>query len=148
MKASQRDHRVYLHDILTAIQRIHEHTPNGEDDFVHSGVVQDAVLRQISIIGEATSKLPVALRAARPDLPWKQVIGMRNVVMARPKKLPTPPLLLDASEKGSKMPARLERRMTPASAPSRAPLFGNAGPAFVLIPLYSVTCTARRGFYI
>lgn len=81
MKASRRDHRVYLQDILIAIQRIRDYTPHGEDDFFHSGVVQDAIIRQVSIIGEAASKLPSTVKAMRPDVPWKQIIGMRNIVI-------------------------------------------------------------------
>lgn len=81
MKASRRDYRVYLQDILIAIQRIRDYTPNGEDDFFHSGMVQDAVIRQVSIIGEAAAKLPSTVRAMRPDVPWKQIIGMRNIVI-------------------------------------------------------------------
>ena len=43
-----------------------------------SRLVQDGVIRQFEIIGEATKNLSVALKARHPDIPWKDFAGMRD----------------------------------------------------------------------
>jgi uncharacterized protein with HEPN domain len=40
-----------------------------------------AVTRALEIIGEAARQIPLAVQAAYPDLPWQEMIGMRNVVI-------------------------------------------------------------------
>lgn len=81
MKLSKRDFRVYLEDILSAILRIEEYTTEGRTAFLDEHKTQDAVLRQFSIIGEAASKLSPALKSRNPEVPWEQIIGMRNVII-------------------------------------------------------------------
>ena len=81
MNASKRDSRVYLQDILDAIAKIEKYTAKGEKDFFSSGLVQDSVLYQLSIIGEASAKLPIAMRTTNENVPWKNIIGMRNVII-------------------------------------------------------------------
>lgn len=81
MMISKRDHRTYLQDILSAIERIQEYTAGGRDEFFGMVLIQDAVIRQLSIIGEATAKLPAALKATQPDIPWKHIVGMRNIIV-------------------------------------------------------------------
>jgi len=46
-----------------------------------SSMLQDAVIRQISIIGEAGTHLSTETRAKYPDIPWRKIIGMRNMLM-------------------------------------------------------------------
>lgn len=58
MNAKERDSRLYLHDILSACERIGEYTAKGKRDFYKNTLVQDAVIRQLSIIGEASLRLP------------------------------------------------------------------------------------------
>lgn len=81
MTPARRTRRVYLQDILSAIARIKEYTAKGKADFLAQDIVQDGVIRQLSIIGEAAAKLPVSMRAEHPEIPWKKVIGMRNVIV-------------------------------------------------------------------
>jgi uncharacterized protein with HEPN domain len=78
---AKRDSRVYLHDIATAIHRIARYTMKGENHFLLETMAQDAVMRQLSIIGEAASKLPKSLKDQYPNIPWKKIIGMRNVLI-------------------------------------------------------------------
>ena len=56
MTRAKRDLQVYLEDILTAIDRIEEYTIKGRRTFFADMLIQDAVIRQISIIGEAASR--------------------------------------------------------------------------------------------
>ena len=78
---AKRDPNVYLCDIRAAIRLIRRYTEAGEDRFLSDTMVQDAVIRQISVIGEAAAKLPRDLRDKRPNVPWKKVTGMRNILI-------------------------------------------------------------------
>jgi uncharacterized protein with HEPN domain len=81
MRSAKRDPRVFLDDILAAIARIEAYTVEGKAVFLRDGKTQDAVIRQLSVIGEAAAKLPTAVRAMQPDIPWKAVVGMRNILI-------------------------------------------------------------------
>lgn len=81
MKRAARSSRLYLQDIVRAIERIDEYAAIGEHEFFRTGLLQDGIIRQLSIIGEASSKLPTALRATEPHIPWKKIIGMRNILV-------------------------------------------------------------------
>jgi uncharacterized protein with HEPN domain len=81
MRRHARDPNVYLEDILAAIGRIEEYTKGGRKRFLASEMMQDAVIRQLSVVGEAASKLPKTLRARHPSIPWKEMVGMRNILI-------------------------------------------------------------------
>lgn len=53
-------------------------TVNGLDDFQKNEMVIDAVTRNYEIIGEATNQIPRSIKAKYPQLPWKQMYGLRN----------------------------------------------------------------------
>jgi uncharacterized protein with HEPN domain len=75
----QRDDSVYLHHIIDAITRIEAYT-RGKDrlTFLHETLIQDGVIRQIEIIGEAVKHISNPLREKFPDIPWQDVAGMRD----------------------------------------------------------------------
>jgi len=79
MKESDKDDAVYLEDILACIGKIKEFT-KGMDfgKFGKNLLVQDAVLRNIEVMGEAASKLPESTRKKHPEVEWRKIIGMRN----------------------------------------------------------------------
>lgn len=81
MTRAKRDLRVHLGDILAAIERIDEYTMLGSQSFLVNGLVQDAVIRQLSVLGEAAAKLPITVRSRYPDIPWKSIIGMRKILI-------------------------------------------------------------------
>lgn len=70
--------RLYLEDIKGAIARISDYTSGGEDEFKGTDVLQDAVLRQLLVIGEAVQHLPEDLLERESGIPWERVVGMRN----------------------------------------------------------------------
>jgi uncharacterized protein with HEPN domain len=77
-----RDALVYIEDILESIARIEEYTHNlDEFQFQKSVQVQDAVIRRLEIMGEAVKNIPPAVRANHPDIPWKSIAGLRDVLI-------------------------------------------------------------------
>lgn len=74
-----KDDNVYLKHILDAILKIEEYTNKLlSQDFFKNTLVQDGVIRQIEIIGEATKNLSSDLRDKYQDIPWKDLAGMRD----------------------------------------------------------------------
>lgn len=77
-----RDLRVYIEDILDSIAKIESYTQTvTEERFYHDSQVQDAVLRRLEIIGEAAKHIPQGVRDRYPKIPWKQIAGMRDVLI-------------------------------------------------------------------
>uniref|UniRef100_UPI00404969CF HepT-like ribonuclease domain-containing protein n=1 Tax=Fulvivirga sp. TaxID=1931237 RepID=UPI00404969CF len=70
---------VYIAHITEAIDSIFEYTSGlNEQRFLKSKLVQDAVIRKLQIIGEATKKITEPLREEYDNIPWKQMAGMRD----------------------------------------------------------------------
>jgi len=70
---------VYLRHILDAISDTEEFVENvTQNEFFKNKEKQYAVLRALGIIGEATKNLSRELRAKHPEIPWRDVAGMRN----------------------------------------------------------------------
>ncbi len=70
---------VYLKHILNAIKRIEEYIKDKDYEFfITHGLLQDGVVRQLEIIGEASRRLSKDLIDKYPEVPWKDMIGMRN----------------------------------------------------------------------
>ncbi len=75
----KKDPRFYLGHILDAIEKINRYTEGmDEADFLENDLVEDAVVRNIEIIGEAVKNLPEDFKAKHGDLPWKDIAGMRD----------------------------------------------------------------------
>lgn len=74
--------RVYLEDILESIAKIEEYTTQGNfEQFEKNTEQQDAVIRRLEIIGEAVKNLPPEVKEKYPDIPWRQIAGMRDVLI-------------------------------------------------------------------
>ncbi|ASJ04562.1 HepT-like ribonuclease domain-containing protein [Thermococcus barossii] len=79
---SKRDPCLFLDDILEAIFRIEEYTEGYEfEDFIRDRKTVDAVLRNLEVIGEAARYVPEEIKEQHADVPWKRIIGLRNVVI-------------------------------------------------------------------
>ena len=76
-----KDDRLYLTHILEAVEKIQRYTADGRDVFFSDTRIQDAVLRNFEIIGEATKRLTPETREQQPDIPWKQIAGFRDVLI-------------------------------------------------------------------
>lgn len=78
----KRDIKVYIEDILESISRIEEYVKDlDEAEFYGNSEKQDAVLRRLEIIGEAVKNIPQDIRDKYPEIPWKQIAGMRDIVI-------------------------------------------------------------------
>ncbi len=75
----KRDELVYLRHVLDAIQRIEKYI-GGVDEEAFRGrtLIQDGVIRQLEIIGEAVEHLPAVVRDKYPDVPWQDIAGTRD----------------------------------------------------------------------
>jgi uncharacterized protein with HEPN domain len=79
---SKRKPDVYLQDILESIEYIQSFLDGvSEDEFYKNVEKQDAVLRRLEIIGEAVKHLPEEIREDHPDIPWRQIAGMRDIII-------------------------------------------------------------------
>lgn len=73
-----KDDRVYLEHIRDALARVVEYCSDGRDGFFRDRRTQDAVVRNLEIVGEAAKRISVATRDSSPDIPWKVIAGMRD----------------------------------------------------------------------
>lgn len=78
----RRNDAVYLKHLRDAIRQIETYT-SGIDEaaFSRNRLVQDAVIRQLMVIGEAAAQLSPAFRARHGDWPWREIKGMRNILV-------------------------------------------------------------------
>jgi uncharacterized protein with HEPN domain len=77
-----RDYKVYLEDILEAIEKITEYTAGlDRESFGRDGKTVDAVVRNLEIIGEATKGIPEELRLQNPGVDWRRVAGLRDLLI-------------------------------------------------------------------
>jgi len=74
-----KDDNVYLRHILDAMNLIEEYVAGFDyDSFAQARLVQDGVIRQIEIIGEATKNLSPTMQESHRDIPWEDIAGMQD----------------------------------------------------------------------
>jgi uncharacterized protein with HEPN domain len=72
---------IYLRHILESIRRIEENVAAGRNSFMASHALQDATLRNLQTMSEATQRLSEAAKGKHPEVPWAQIAAFRNVVV-------------------------------------------------------------------
>ncbi len=75
-----RDEKVYLRHIFDAIEKIRSYTESGKKEFFLNPMIQDAVVRNLEIIGEAAGNLSPEFRKRTGKIPWRRIMGMRNIL--------------------------------------------------------------------
>jgi uncharacterized protein with HEPN domain len=79
-----RDDQLYLQNILDAITAVETYVQGFDRErFDKNKLVQDGVIRQITIIGEATKLLSNELRDKHSQIPWRQIARMRDTLIHR-----------------------------------------------------------------
>lgn len=76
-----RDDRERLLDILDAIKQIDKYSSKGKAVFSSDELVQNWVASHLQVIGEASFALSQKFRARHPEIPWKQIIGLRHILV-------------------------------------------------------------------
>lgn len=78
----KKDPQVFIDHILECIELVEDYLNRKSiEDFMASTQLQDAVIRRIEIIGEATKNLPQDFKDRHPDIPWKEMAGMRDIIV-------------------------------------------------------------------
>lgn len=78
----KKDPKVFLKHILESIVSIEEYMGDlTEEDFLEDQQLQDAIVRRLEIIGEASNYIPKEFQLKHPEVPWSKIIGMRNTLI-------------------------------------------------------------------
>ena len=78
----KKDPRVFVEHIIDSILLIEEYAEGvSQAEFFKSRHLQDAIIRRLEIIGEAVKNLPMPFRSKYTDIPWKQIAGMRDILI-------------------------------------------------------------------
>jgi uncharacterized protein with HEPN domain len=76
-----RDPRVYLAHILECADRIERYLGQDREAFLRNTMVQDAVIRNFEVIGEAAKRIPEQFRSVHNEIPWRLMAGFRDVLI-------------------------------------------------------------------
>ena len=76
-----KDDNLYLIHILERIERIESYVLSGREEFLHSRLVQDAVIRNFEVIGEAAKRVSKRSREKYLTVPWKRIAGFRDILI-------------------------------------------------------------------
>ena len=78
----RKDFRVYLDDIIESCKRIATYIEDTDQATFEDNIeLQDAVLRRLEIIGEATKRIPEEVKEQNADIAWRKATGMRNILI-------------------------------------------------------------------
>lgn len=81
MSPVKREFILYLEDMFQSMQRIEEYLGDLDfKEFKRTCIVVDAVIRNFEIIGEASKKIPKAIQEKYPEIPWRKMYGLRNLI--------------------------------------------------------------------
>jgi uncharacterized protein with HEPN domain len=76
-----KDDNLYFIHILERIERIESFIQGGREEFFQSRLVQDAVIRNFEVIGEAAKRVSKYSRGKYPAVPWKRIAGFRDILI-------------------------------------------------------------------
>jgi uncharacterized protein with HEPN domain len=133
-----RDDHERLLDILEAIERIDRYAVRGREAFEHDELIQNWITHQLQIIGEAAARITADLRENHPEVPWRQIIGMRNVL--------TSAISTSTSPSSGRWSSAISVSSDPRSKPSWMNADGSAHHRVGRIPTRDAPAGATRMF--
>ncbi len=78
----QKDYRIYLDDVLEAIEKIQDYIEKiSYEQFSKNGMISDAVIRNLEVIGEAVKSLPTEIKNKHPNIEWRKISGLRDILI-------------------------------------------------------------------
>lgn len=80
MKMEKR-YSIYVTHILDSLKKISHYTKKSKSVFMRNTLIQDAVIRKFEIIGEAVKRIPLDVQKLAPEIPWKEMVGIRNILL-------------------------------------------------------------------
>jgi len=77
----KRTYEMFFEDIYTSLEKIKKYISGMSfSEFIHDDKTIDAVIRNLEILGEASKNIPENLRQEHSNIPWKRMIGLRNII--------------------------------------------------------------------
>lgn len=77
----QRNDGLFLLHIAEALDKVQRYTQSGKEVFLRDSMIQDAVIRNFEIVGEAVKSLSAALRKKHPGVDWAGMAGFRDILI-------------------------------------------------------------------
>lgn len=72
-KKKTRSTKYFLEDIIESVQKVQNYASRGKSSFFKDEILQDAIIRRLEIIGEASNQLPEEIIKSYPEIPWRQI---------------------------------------------------------------------------
>ena len=77
-----REWRLYVADMKACCERVTQYTSGlSREEFENGRMAYDATLRNLELLGEAARHVPDEVRALAPDIPWRRIVGVRNILI-------------------------------------------------------------------
>ncbi len=78
----QRNYKAYIRDVLEAIEKIEKYTRDmGFEEFAKDELVQDGVVRNLEVVGEAVKQIPEHVKDRKPGVEWRKIAGLRDILI-------------------------------------------------------------------
>jgi len=81
MKPNGSTDKMHIKHMQECIARIQKYTQEGRATFLHSSLIQDAVIRNLQTLAESSQRLSDAVKSSESSVPWKDIAGMRNILV-------------------------------------------------------------------
>ena len=73
--------KTYIEQIIDAIEKIEVYTKDGQEAFNKTEIIQDAVIRNIEVIGEVAKRISSVFKEQNSNIPWRKMAGIRDVLI-------------------------------------------------------------------